>query len=120
MPKYGLKNNYLNLKRNYGLGRLICLILQNRISMLKSISLYLYIQNMAKTKTVSNNVHEELKLKKADRSSSELLKSLIESSKPKKVSGLRSCFGILKKDKEWKEADKHLKIGWKGWNEKYV
>ena len=69
---------------------------------------------------VSNSVYEELKLKKADRSFSELLKSLLESSRSKKVSGLRSCFGILKTDKEWKEADRHLKRGWKGWNERSV
>jgi len=31
---------------------------------------------------------------------------------------LRDCLGILKKDKEWEELEKNLKIDWKNFNEK--
>lgn len=33
--------------------------------------------------------------------------------KIKRMSGLRKCFGIFTKDKEWEEIEKYLEIGWK-------
>lgn len=35
--------------------------------------------------------------------------------KIKRMFGLRKCFGILVKDKEWEEIEKYLEISWKNW-----
>ena len=75
---------------------------------------------MAKTIMIANEVYDELKSLKRDRSFSELLRDLMNPENVKKGSGLRECLGILKKDKEWGEIEKDLKKGWKRWNKKYV
>jgi len=69
---------------------------------------------------ISNGVYKDLKNMKGDRSFSELFTDLLNSSNAKKGSGLRSCLGILKKDKEWKKIEKINKRGWKDWSKKYV
>ena len=33
--------------------------------------------------------------------------------------GLKSCLGLLKKDKESRSIEKSLKKGWKTWNKRY-
>ena len=50
----------------------------------------------------------------------EMRKLLDRTQKIKKGSDLLNCFGILKKDKEWEEIDKDLKIGWKTWSKRYA
>lgn len=75
---------------------------------------------MAKTIMVSNEVYEELKLRKEDRSFSELIVDLLQSNETKKGSGLQSCLGLLKLDKEVNNIEKTLKKGWKKWSKRYV
>ncbi|MDP4012931.1 MAG: antitoxin VapB family protein [Candidatus Nanoarchaeia archaeon] len=75
---------------------------------------------MAKTIMVSNEVYGELKARKAKRSFSETITDLINSKKDKIGSNLRSCLGLLKKDKEFYEIEKALNKGWKEWNKKYA
>ncbi len=74
---------------------------------------------MAKTIMISNEVYNKLKnLKTEDKSYSELLRDLLNKDKTKKGSDLFSCFGILKKDKEWDDAKKDIKRGWENWSER--
>lgn len=75
---------------------------------------------MAKTIMISNAVYEELKMRKSEKSFSELITDLLSSKKIKIGGGLRSCFGLLKNDKEFVAVEKSLERGWKGWNKKYV
>ena len=76
--------------------------------------------NMAKTIMISNEVYNELKMLKKDKSFSETLKGLMGSDSKKTGAGLKSCLGILKKDKEWEEVEKIIKRGWGDWSKKYV
>ena len=76
--------------------------------------------SMAKTIMVSNTVYDELKMKKAKRSFSELITDLLHSHKPKTGSDLRSCLGLLAHDTEFTVLEKTWKRGWKGWSKKYV
>ena len=82
--------------------------------------MYIDIHNMAKTIMVSNEVYEELKTIKNNRSFSETLKNLLDRNYVKLGFGLRECLGILNKDKEWKEIDINLKKRWQRWSKKYV
>lgn len=75
---------------------------------------------MARTIMISNELYEELKNLKRDKSFTELLKDLLKSSDIKRGSNLRSFLGIIKKDDEWDKAEKIIKRGWKKWNKKYV
>jgi predicted CopG family antitoxin len=75
---------------------------------------------MAKTIMISNEAYEELKMRKAKRSFSELIIDLIHTKKSKTGKGLRSCLGLLKKDAEFEAIEKSLDRDWKGWNKKYA
>ncbi|MBS3083977.1 hypothetical protein J4423_04185 [Candidatus Pacearchaeota archaeon] len=75
---------------------------------------------MAKTIMVSNEAYEELKSRKAERSFSEVIMNMLNAKKNKTGNGLKSCLGLLKKDKESEEIEKSLKEEWKKWNKKYV
>ncbi|MBS3146793.1 antitoxin VapB family protein [Candidatus Woesearchaeota archaeon] len=75
---------------------------------------------MAKTIMISNEVYNELKGLKRDKSFSELFKDLLKSNEVKRVSGLMDCVGIMKNDKDWEKLEKERKIAWKNWTKKYV
>lgn len=75
---------------------------------------------MAKTIMISNEVYNELKSLKKDKSFSELFKELLKSNEVKRVSGLREVIGIMKNDKEWDKLEKERRIAWKNWTKKYV
>ena len=75
---------------------------------------------MSKTIMVANDVFEELKNRKGEKSFSEILRSMLRDNGEKKGEGLRECLGILKRDKEWEYIEKDLKRGWKGWNKIYA
>ena len=75
---------------------------------------------MAKTIMVSNEVYEELKLVKDSKSFSELFKELLIFKGMKNGSGLKNCFGILKKDNEFANIEKGIKRGWADWKKKYA
>nr|MBI4156915.1 hypothetical protein [Candidatus Woesearchaeota archaeon] len=55
--------------------------------------------------------YKELKTNKTNRNFGELIGDFLDSSNAKKGSGLRSCLGILKKDKEWEKIEKTNKKG---------
>lgn len=76
---------------------------------------------MAKTIMISNNVYEELKEAKKDRSFSEVIKELMEKSKSKTGAGLRDCLGLLPKDdKEYERIMKELKPLYNKWTQRYA
>lgn len=75
---------------------------------------------MAKTIMIANEVYNELKTLKRNKSFSEVLKELLHANTERKGSGLRRCFGILKKDKEWMDIERDLKKGWKSWTKRYA
>lgn len=76
---------------------------------------------MAKTIMIANSIYEELKEVKKDRSFSEIIKDLIEKSKPKTGAGLRDCAGLLpKEDKEYEEIMKELKPMYEKWTQRYA
>jgi len=75
---------------------------------------------MAKTIMIANDVYEELKNIKMNRSFSELIREMVTSKDSKKGSGLKECIGIIKEDKEWKKNKKELDKEWKKWTKKYV
>ncbi|MBI2650352.1 antitoxin VapB family protein [Candidatus Woesearchaeota archaeon] len=76
---------------------------------------------MAKTIMIANNVYEELKEAKKDRSFSETIKELIEKSRPKTGAGLKDCIGLLpKEDKEYEEIMRELKPLYKKWTQRYA
>ena len=87
----------------------------------RNIYIYVYVYlYMAKTIIISNEVYEELKNLKEDKSFSELFKELLKSNNVKRVSGLRDIIGIMKNDKEWEKLEKERKSAWKNWTKKYV
>ena len=76
---------------------------------------------MAKTIMISNEVYNDLKnIKTENKSYSDVLKELLSRNKTKKGSNLFSCFGIIKKDREWEDAKKEIKRGWENWSRRYV
>jgi predicted CopG family antitoxin len=75
---------------------------------------------MAKTIMISNNIYNELKMRKKNRSFSELITDLLYVKKKRTGEGLKECIGLLKGDKEFAEIRKDLDKGWKKWNKKYV
>ena len=75
---------------------------------------------MAKTIMISNDIYEELKSIKGEKSFSEVIRVLVNKGNLKKGAGLKDCIGILKKDREWNKVERGLERGWKGWNKKYV
>ena len=87
----------------------------------RNIYIYVYsYTDMAKTIMISNEVYNELKDLKKDKSFSELFKELLKTNNVKRVSGLRDIIGIMKNDKEWDKLEKERKIAWKNWTKKYV
>lgn len=78
------------------------------------------MNSMAKTIMISNEAYKELKTRKAERSFSEAIIDLLDTKKNKTGTRLRSCLGILKKDKEFEAIEKSLERGWKGWNKRYA
>gem|GEM_PF-1577453 len=82
--------------------------------------MYNHMNTMAKTIMVSNEAYEELKSRKAERSFSELIMDMLHAKKNKTGAGLKSCLGLLKKDKEFETIEKSLEKGWKGWSKKYA
>ena len=69
---------------------------------------------------ISNETYEALKSRKSERSFSEVILDLLNTKKHRTGSALKSCLGLLKKDKETVSLEKSLKKGWKGWNKKYA
>ena len=80
----------------------------------------IHIETMAKTIMISNEAYEELKAKKAERSFSTVIMDLLHAKNNKTGSGLRSCLGLFKKDKEDTTNEKVLKERWKAWNKRYA
>lgn len=78
------------------------------------------MNTMAKTIMVSNEAYEELKARKAERSFSEVILDMLHPKKNRTGAGLKSCLGLLKKDKESEAIEKSLKRGWKAWSKKYA
>lgn len=75
---------------------------------------------MAKTIMISNQVYEELKEVKNDRSFSETIKDLIEAKGMKTGKDLVKHVGILKDDKEYDKIMKELKPLYKRWTKRYA
>ena len=75
---------------------------------------------MARTIMVSNEVYNELKMRKAKRSFSELIISLLYAKKTKTGRNLISCLGTLRKDNESEKTKKALERGWEKWNKRYA
>lgn len=78
--------------------------------------------NMAKTIMISNEIYDELKRRKGDKSFTETIKSLINSY-PKKAETLgeliKTCGGLLpENDTEYDDFLKESKMMWKRWREK--
>ena len=69
---------------------------------------------------IANEVYNELKTRKKNKSFSVLLHELLHPKTMKKGKGLRECLGTLKKDKETIATEKTLKRSWKSWSKKYV
>ena len=88
--------------------------------MKRFIYMYIHIYTMAKTIMISNDVYEELKIKKEKRSFSGVITDLLHANKSKTGSNLRACLGLLRKDEEFKASEKARKEGWKAWNRRYV
>ena len=85
------------------------------------IYVYSYTDTMAKTIMIANNVYEELKEVKKDRSFSETIKELIDKSKPKTGSELKNCLGLLSKDdKEYEKIMKELRPLYRKWTQRYA
>lgn len=49
-----------------------------------------------------------------------IMAKVSEELKSMKATGLKSCIGLLKKDKESKVIEKSLEKGWKEWSRKYA
>ena len=69
---------------------------------------------------IGNDVYEELKRRKGEKSFTEIIKALMEKDRPKTGKDLMKHFGTMKGDKEWDEVRKELKKGWKKWNKRYA
>ena len=74
---------------------------------------------MAKTIMIANNVYEELKEAKKDRSFSETIKDLIETHKRKTGKDLIKHVGVIKDD-EYSKIMKELKPLYKKWTKRYA
>ncbi len=75
--------------------------------------------NMAKTIMISNELYEELKRRKGERSFSELIKESLDRRKAATLRELvNTDFGLPKDDTEYDEVMKELKEGWKKFNER--
>ena len=69
---------------------------------------------------ISNEIYEELKRAKEDRSFSETIKELIETKKMKTGKDLIKHVGVLKGDKEYDKIMKELKPLYKKWTQRYA
>lgn len=74
--------------------------------------------NMAKTIMISNDLYDELKKRKGDRSFSEIIKASLEQKKIKTGKDLLPFVGILEGDKEYDEVMDEAKVKWREWREK--
>ena len=74
---------------------------------------------MAKTIMIANNVYEELKEVKKNRSFSETIKELIEANKRKTGKDLIKHVGIIK-DNEYDKIMRELKPFYRKWTKKYA
>ena len=75
---------------------------------------------MAKTMMISNEVYEELKKMKEDKSFSTVLKDLIEAKKNFSTgNSLKIFFGVLSDNKSDVAANE-LGKGWKKWTKRYA
>ncbi len=74
--------------------------------------------NMAKTIMISNDVYEELKMKKGSKSFSETIKEALDRNKIKTGKDLLPFVGILEGDIEYDEIMKKMKPKWKEWTDK--
>lgn len=76
---------------------------------------------MAKTIMISNEVYDELKAIKENKSFTEVIVDLIERKDSKTVGNLiKNHFGALKGDKEYGRAMKRAKNGWAKWTKEYA
>ncbi len=75
---------------------------------------------MAKTIMVSNEVYEELKHAKKDRSFSEVIIDLMDTAKRKTGADLIKHVGVLKDDKEYEKIMKELKPLYRKWTKRYA
>lgn len=75
---------------------------------------------MAKTIMISNQIYEELKNIKKDKSFSETIMDLVEIAKWKTGADLRKHVGILKDDKEYDKIMKELRPLYRKWTKRYV
>lgn len=69
---------------------------------------------------ISNEVYEELKEAKKDRSFSETIKNLIEMNKKKTGADLIKHVGVLENDKEYDKIMKELKPLYRKWTQRYA
>ncbi|MBI2559067.1 antitoxin VapB family protein [Candidatus Woesearchaeota archaeon] len=74
---------------------------------------------MAKTIMIANNVYEELKEVKKDKSFSEAIKDLIETNKRKTGRDLLKHVGTIK-DNEYDKIMKELKPRYRKWTKRYA
>lgn len=74
---------------------------------------------MAKTLMISNNIYEELKKVKGEKSFSEVINELLSK---RKSSGkdIAKYYGILKGDKEYDKIMKEVRKKWGEWTQKYA
>ena len=75
---------------------------------------------MAKTIMISNQIYEELKNIKKDKSFSETIMDLVEIAKWKTGADLSKHVGILKDDKEYDKIMKELRPLYRKWTKRYV
>ena len=75
---------------------------------------------MVKTIMISNQVYEELKHAKKDKSFSEAIRNLMETAKAKTGADLEKHVGVLKEDKEYDKIMGKLRPLYKKWTKKYA
>jgi len=85
----------------------------------KFIYMYIHTQIMAKTIMIANNVYEELKEVKKDRSFSEVIRELIDTNKRKTGRDLLKHVGAIK-DNEYDKIMKELKPLYRKWTKRYA
>ena len=81
--------------------------------------MYIHTQIMAKTIMIANNVYEELKEVKKDRSFSEVIRELIDTNKRKTGRDLLKHVGAIK-DNEYDKIMKELKPLYRKWTKRYA
>ncbi len=82
------------------------------------IHMCVHMNIMAKTIRISNEAYNELKIRKAKSSFNDLVINMLHRKNDKMAEGLRSCFGTLRKDKEFETIEEALEKGWRKWSKK--